>query len=471
MRNDNGYIVISVIVFASVFALILGGLTGFIFVQNSSQRIKDNRERAIQIAEAGLDYYKWHLSHFPDDLYNGQGSTSTGPYEIVYEDPEVGEIGTISLDINGEVFCGQTNSVEVVSTGWTNERPDITRTVYGKYARPSVAEYAYVINSNVWAGADRVISGPYHSNGGIRMDGTNESLVTSAVEDWICTSSFGCSPNTTQDGVFGAGPNSALWDFPIQQVDFAGIQVDLTGLKALAQSDGYYLGPSGDDGYRLDFQSNGTVNVYRIDDADGIWGYSTEDGWHGNYHYIDDETFIGNVTPPADCPIVFVEDELWIGGDINGKFTVASADLISGSNATDVLIADDIEYVNGDGEDGLTVVAEDNLLLSFFAPNNLDVEGIYIAQGGRFGRNHYTTSGSYDVPSSWDSYVLRSTFDLHGTIVSNGRVGTKWSCGGTYCSGYDTRTTTFDRDLSTSPPPLTPAFDTNYEYVEWREES
>ena len=120
--------------------------------------------------------------------------------------------------------CGFYSAIDITSTGWTHKEPSLKRVVKVKYARPSVAEYAYILNDNVWAGADREIKGKYHSNGGIRMDGENDSLVTSAKTTWQCTSSFGCSsPYEVKPGVFGDGEGGerGLWEFPVQSIDFA----------------------------------------------------------------------------------------------------------------------------------------------------------------------------------------------------------------------------------------------------------
>jgi len=99
------------------------------------------------------------------------------------------------------------------------------------------------------------------------------------------------------------------------------------------------------------------------------------------------------------------------------------------------------------------------------------LNGIFIAQKGRYGRNHYTTSGTNQVPSAYDSYVVRTQLTTVGTIVSNGRTGTQWNCGGLFCSGYETRIDSYDNRLSTSPPPFTPYTSLDYKFVEWREEN
>ena len=68
------------------------------------------------------------------------------------------------------------------------------------------------------------------------------------------------------------------------------------------------------------------------------------------------------------------------------------------------------------------------------------------------------------------SYVKRNSLEITGTIVSNGRVGTSWSCGGVFCSGYETRINSYDRKQAVDPPPLTPFVDSEYRFIEWREE-
>jgi len=112
----------------------------------------------------------------------------------------------------------------------------------------------------------------------------------------------------------------------------------------------------------------------------------------------------------------------------------------------------------------------------------MELNGIFVAQTGHFGRNHYSTS---HLPSecvawylwwcySWDTlfseYIKRDTLTMIGTIVSSGRVGTKWTSSGVYISGFNTRYNAYDRGLVIDPPPLTPETSDTYQFIEWREE-
>lgn len=463
--------IIMTLVFGAVFMMLASSLAGFVLVQKKVTRAKENREKAVQIAEAGLDRYRWFLAHYPNDL---DGPTGVLPYTTTYDDPELGLAGEYTITSSSTSACGEVQSIDIISEGATDEAPDLTRIVQGQYARPNVAEYAYIINSNVWAGGDREILGPYHSNGGIRMDGTNYSTVTSGQSSWLCTNSFGCSPNSTEDGIFGAGSNDELWSYPRSTIDFGAISVDLANMKTKAQSLGLYFarisGGNPRYGYHLILKNNRTVDVYRVTNSDRIWSYTLEDGWKQRYEAITSQTLVGNYAIPVSCGLIFVEDRVWLEGEVKGKISVAVAD-IGNPHSSDAILSGNITYTTSDGSDGLTVVADNDVIIPLLSPEDMWLYGIFIAQNGHFGRNNYTSSGSQDVPDAYDGYVQQDDLTVHGTIVSNGREGTKWTNGGTFVSGYADRFNTYDRDQATNPPPLTPYVSDDYTFIEWHEEN
>jgi len=471
IQHARGVTVMLVLVFMGVFVLITGAVTSYVFVQAKAGRAQLAREQSFQIAETGLEYYRWFLAHNPDDLTNGTGLPGPYPHEV--SDPEGGELGAASISINGNSACGVVQSVDITSEGTSNADVRFKRTLAARYARPSVAEFAFIINSNVWAGADRVISGPYHSNGGIRMDGTSNSTVTSSVENWLCTSSFGCSPSETKAGIFGSGIDSTLWSFPVPQIDFAGIAVDLAEIKTIAEERGlYFQGVSGRSerhGYHMIFLGDGTIDVYRVLNTVYAWGIHIDDieaGWQRDYHTINNESYLGNYVIPPDCGLIFVEDMLWLEGEVSGKVTIASADLLGGNFDTDIILNGNITYSGNEGEDGLTAIAERSVLVPLQVPDDMSLRGIYVAQNGYFGRNLY---------ACWYApHDKRNSLSMQGTIVSNERVGTKWGYSvsgcGTNWSGFDTRTNSYDRILATDPPPFTPNSSDNSKFILWRED-
>ncbi len=460
---------LTAIVFGAIFLTVLGALSSFVLTENKLQLHATAGSRGLAIAEAGLEYYRWHLAHYPNDLQNGTGQP--GPYTIPYEDPEGGQTGTITLAIAGNASCGQTTSIDIRSTGTPSEDTNADRTIVARYARPTVARYSYVLNSTVWAGDDRIISGPYHSNGGIRMDGTANAPVTSSLATWLCTSSFGCSPNQNKAGVWGAGPNQSLWDYPVPQVDFAGISADFSSLKTTATASGLYFPrySSGNSnqasywrGYHIIFNSNDTMTVKRVSGTTSLSATFLNPADTLDRTLISSETLYGTYAIPSECGLIFVEDNVWVEGTVSRKVTLVAANVTTTGIAPNAMLPGNLTYAATDGTDGLTLIAEKNILITPNAPATLTLNGVFIAQGGAFGRNLYSCPSSYEP---------RGTLTILGTTVSNLRTGTQWinGCGGSD-AGYQVRIDAFDRKLSTDPPPFTPNTSTDYQFVDWRQE-
>lgn len=83
-KLHTGYVVVTTLVFAGVFLLILYSLLGLVFVQYESQKQAQRSAESLQIAEAGLDWYSWYLAHNPEDL---DGPDDAMPYEHTITDP------------------------------------------------------------------------------------------------------------------------------------------------------------------------------------------------------------------------------------------------------------------------------------------------------------------------------------------------------------------------------------------------
>jgi hypothetical protein len=471
ISQKKGAITTYVIIFGTIFLLLTGGLLGFVLLQlkQSSHDLAWNR--ALEIAEAGADYYRWCLNNDAEEECQLQKD---------YKDTNGNTVGTFSLEIDSVENCGIRGKTTITSRGWDKNFPDIERTVQVMYAKSSVAEYSYLLNDNVWAGADREIRGLYHSNGGVRMDGENQSLTTSAQEEWICTSSFGCDSCPTDStpacriegsncicpGVFTTTENSQpdLFNSPVPVFDFDGITVDLAEIKNLTISSPreYYWPPSTDidanaDGYHLKFRNDGTFEVWIITGLNATYAYSLEEGWHYDYFVINNEYQYGSaISVSSTCSVIFIEDNLWIDGEIQGKITVASANLISPTEDTNIILSGNINYTTLDGSDGLALIGENNVLIPPNSPDQMELRGIFVAQKGHFGRNHYPDN-------------IKEKLEIYGAIVSNGRVGTRWSSGGQIVSGYLKRENYSDQNLIYDPPLFVPYTRTDFESVSWEE--
>src|SRR6266481_7904362 len=119
MHPRGGYLMLLAIVFGAVFLTVLGALSSYVLTENHSQSSTTGRSKGLAIAESGLEYYRWHLAHFPTDLQNGTGHA--GPYVIPYNDPEGGQTGTVTLGITGNQSCNQITSIDINSTGAPND--------------------------------------------------------------------------------------------------------------------------------------------------------------------------------------------------------------------------------------------------------------------------------------------------------------------------------------------------------------
>ncbi len=155
-------------------------------------------------------------------------------------------------------------------------------------------------------------------------------------------------------------------------------------------------------------------------------------------------------------------DHVWIEGTIPSKVTVVAANVVNAGIAPNIYLKNNILYEETDGSDGLTAIAEHNVLITPDSPTTMTLNGIFIAQGGAFGRNYY--GSPYDPKTG--------TLTILGTTVSNKRTGTKWclnqSC--TSYGGYQNRVDSYDRRIASDPPAFTPVVSTDYKFVEWREE-
>jgi hypothetical protein len=467
--NDRGSILVIVIVYTTVFAFLFTSLIGYLLSQYRWVQFTAERERALHIAEAGIEYYRWRMAHYPNDLTDGTGVP--GPYVHVFEDPESGPIGEYSLQIGGTILCGQAQVVTITSTGRTYANPDAERTVIARIARPSVADYSYIVDSNVYAGSSRTITGPYHSNGVVRMDGVNLSLVTSKINTASCadTGLGGCSG--TIQGVYGDGPNSEWWRWNQPEIPFVNFDHDFGQLEPLAQSDGIHLPKISNDvtsyGYYLVLRADRRVDIYEVD---GIWrnvvsrlpsgqalSFPELAGTINNYR-----TFIATQDIPQDCPLIYVSDRVWLEGIVSGKVTVVAND--TGAIAPDLFIQSSITYASSSVVDGLTVLAERNILLPLYIPDTMTISGIFLAQKGTYGRNLYECGACTSV-DPYRSYKERGTLNTTGTIVSKLRTGTAWTNG----QGFSIRNDNYDRNLANDPPAMTPFTSPDFRIIQWRE--
>lgn len=492
--RTKGFIVIQSLVFASIAIVIMGGLVMWAGTNIKLAKRASYREQAMQIAEAGVDYYRWHLAHAPQDFQDGTGQP--GPYTHDFVDKDGVVIGNFVLEITPPAV-GST-IVEIRSTGNVLADPSVSRTVESLLAIASFAKFAFVSSSDMRFGEGTEVFGPIHSNGGIRFDGLAHNVVSSAVASYNDPDSDDCNNNNSfgvhtcvnpddpsppasvpsRPDVFEAGRQ-----FPVPAVDFVGIASDLAQIKTDAQANGRYFAPSGALGYRILFNNvaNGadTFSVYRVNSLRstpsgcsnsqnqsgwGVWSIGTSGGA---------QTIIGTYSIPANG-LIFVEDHAWVEGTIsNSRVTVASGKFPDNpSTRTSITINNDLNYTNTNGQDVIALIAQNNINVGLYSDDTLDIDAALIAQNGRVGRYYYGTScESSGSGNEW----RRNTINLYGMIGTYGRygftyTGSNYDCGANDIgSGYCTRNISYDANLLYGPPPSFPLTSDQYEILSWEE--
>lgn len=445
--------------FSSLFLMMFGATLSFIMVQHTAVNKEVSRARALHIAEAGVNYYRWHLAHAPDDF-----STDTGLHQ--YMDPHGGVFGEFVLSVTPP----PTTSTVAILTADAHVADDssISR-VRVRYGQPSLAHYAFLTNSNVWFGDTEEISGLLHSNGGVRMDGQGDSLLTSAQETYICGPEHGCA-NEEKDGVWGTGEDPAFWQYPVEALDFGSLIVDLDDLQDLANTpDGLYLGDSGAYGYYIVFNADGTMTVNTVTAVfSPVYGYN---GSEWTYESNDKSAWSPVVgyqnIPIPNNGIIFAEDDVWVGGSLNGRAMVAAARLPDGYYPrADIYLQDNITYTAHDGTSALGLIAQQDILSVLRVPQKQEIDAALMAVNGHVFRYYYPAWSS----EPYATYAIRDMIETFGTIITNTVWTWSWvsSESGPVVSGFEETETTYDPDLTYGPPPAFPTVD-EYTFISWEQ--
>ena len=504
-KKKGGDILVSVIIFAAIAVTVITGLVNWGGELLSDIRSAATKEQAFQIAEAGIDYYRWHLAQYPTDYQDG--TATSGPYYHNFYDKNGNLIGQYALSITAPL-AGSTK-VTITSTGTTTASPTLKRVIQAALAEPSLAQYAVVASDYLRFGAGTVVNGPITSNKGIHFDGTANNIVSSAMAtytdpDWdgnpndnnsggSCTNvSYGVhtcispadpsppSAMATNTAVFTAGRQVS-----VPAVDFTGLLSNLSTLLTVADGGGSCTSapcwkPSGSLGYHMVINGS-TYTMYKVTALQSTPNNCTNDanetGWgtwsiqvNGSGTITGQSSAIGTYSFPANG-VVFVEDNLWVDGQTNGVRATIAAGFGSNGLVPNITVNNNLTY--GGSTDALGLIAQNNVSVGLLSPATLTIDAALVAENGRVGRNYYNASCVVNSTN----YYARTTLNLLGMIVTATRYGFQWtgsaySCGGSIGSigsGYCTRNITYDGNLLYSPPPDFPLASTQYQLASWKQ--
>lgn len=435
------------LVFMFMLLVIFISLTGMISRTYKQTVLQAHEEMAFQIAEGGLNYARWRFAHDEENL-------SSETREVT--DQFAGVLGSYDIDFEPQ---GGSTIVIITSVGRTASQPTKEVTLRVRYGIPSLARYTSVTNGDMWYGGE--IVGVVHANGGIRMDGESDSLMTSARETYICRPYHGCN-NEVKPGVWGSGEKEELWEFPVPAVDYNSLVLDLLEMKSLAQGTGTYYGPSGGFGYHVVFSLDNLYSIYRVTGkGPNVLSWFEETGWQNTSYDIGQQVLLETKEVPSNG-VIYTEDTLWVEGEIRDRITIAAGKFPdTPSTNVDIIINGDITYSGvRDGSRIIGAIAQRHVLIPWSgAEDVLELDGAYVAQKGRFGRRYYN-SGIHN---------LKLKMERYGMIASNLAPVTSWVDGNDeVVSGYQEGESSYDPNLLYWPPPHFPTTG-QYQFLSWEE--
>lgn len=515
MNREAGFMlptVLSIIIAVSIIsaATLMIILNNFFTV---GRNIKS--QQAFNIAEAGINYYLWHLSHNPTDYKDGKTTPATpdpqlgyGPYQHVYIDDDAVARGTFTLWIKPQ--GGGSTIVNVRAIGKVYGT-STTRTVQAQIGAASFASYALVADTPLWFGNTESASGPVHSNVGIRMDGNSDSDVTSTNATYVPPNNLG-GDNKSHPGVWCDSSittpvncntrSKTDWRYPVPSVDFNQVSSSLCTMKKAAFADyastsslanlsnactqqpttrtAAYLPRRATtynpvQGYLIQLNTNGTYDLYNVNgENDQLTPYTSA------LTLVPVAT--GIALPPSG--VIFAEDNVWVRSNptFHGRVNIGAGRLATSDDAN-IIIADDLVYSTKNGSDVIGLVAEGSVLIAPYAPPasggfNFEVDAAALSQ-----------AASVTYPSTYRTNTSRCTrgwvnnnqnFTFYGSVASRQTWTWTWfrgsSCGdsvrdtasGNYYSGIKNNTTQFDYNSQYAPPPSFPITG-GYNILSWRE--
>ncbi|PIT86540.1 MAG: hypothetical protein COU33_02560, partial [Candidatus Magasanikbacteria bacterium CG10_big_fil_rev_8_21_14_0_10_43_6] len=437
-RNKKGSSLIYILVFGSVATMIIiSGVATYALFEHQASNRKHARDMSFHIAEAGIDYYRWHLAHNPTDFQDGTGQP--GPYVHEYVDKNGTNIGFFSLEIDPPL-AGSTVAT-IRSTGWVNWQPQTTRTIQVRAGFPALTDYTFLTNANMNFSFTTEVHGQVHSNGGIRFDGTSDSWVKSARDRYQYE-------NQQHDGVWGGGGPRAFWNFPVPAIDFNAITADLGAIRDSADDGGIHLNSSGDEGWHVVFNGN-NFDLFRVTDVDcypgsGRWRFNRWNGWFWDgttYCYdVGAEVFVANHQIPENGA-VFIEDNTWVEGQVDGRVTVGVGRFPVQAPYETIYIQGNLTYAERSSDDVTGLLAQGDIIVPHDVPDTMTIDAALLSQFGVISRPYYDSD-------------LKTLANVFGSQISYAGGGWKWTNGwGNVISGFVNTNHTYDANLSYYPPP------------------
>lgn len=481
IKTQKGSMLVIALIVTGLFLTLTIGAISYGLMQLKLSKQKVAYSQALQIAEAGVNYYRWVLYHEHEEYCNNEaclGAPDYGPYgPYSYTDSSGKNIlGYYELYITPPPINGST-IVTIKSIGWLNDYPNLKRMIEVKCGIPAWSSYSTLSGNDIRFGAGTEVWGPIHSNGGIRFDGLAHNLITSSLlsyndPDHSGNNEFGvhthvltsggidddfrpleAPPNTppVRSDVFMAGRS-----FPVPTISFSLLDSYASTTLGLASQKGLVIPASGvgNYGYHINMEADDDIVIKKVTSVSGNCSSDPTS------RILLEQDYLTTSTPPNG--IIFVKDNVWIDGHIDGNRAtiLAFKEPITGNN-TDITINNSLTYTRYDGTDAIGLIAQRNINIGLYSENDLQIDAALIAKEGRVGRFAFADS---DSGSCSKAYWKRNSITINGAIATRNRYGFAWTSG----SGYAYRYLNYDNNLTFTPPPHFPTTG-EYTFISWDE--
>jgi hypothetical protein len=444
-RGERGSAMVMVILMGAIFTALAASLMAASMSESGRSGTTVKRTTALAAAEAGADDYISKLTE--DHTYfmhyvhpaeatrrdsagvtRASGQTWTGTTTWAYPNGSdawrpLGNGYEYSLQIAPPT--AGSSAVKITATGRkvgsTSDRRRLELLV-----RPAaITDFQMISNADISYGSAATTRGKIYA--GIDQSGNKHNINHSgtAYGNLYAEGSISGSP-TYKNGAKGYTSSTirSVIANPVNFNTFTGALVDLK--DAAQNSGGLYLDDSSKDGWRLTFNSAGTVTVASCKRS------GTKD--------LAEASPTCTTTTTVAVPSVgaiYVNQTVIVQGQVKGRVTVGSND--------DVIIGGNISYV-APGVDVLGMVAKNEMLVPQWVSYDLTWTAATIAQTGQ-----------------WRSW---SNDGSHGTMTFTGSTAT--NKGGSM-SMFDVRNYNYDTNLLFLQPPYFPVLTDSYTTQFYRE--
>jgi Tfp pilus assembly protein PilX len=437
IRDERGVAMLLVLFVVTLVSLIALFLINTVTGESNRSAHAVWRGASFQAAEAGIDDY---ISKLVDD--RGYFLHYVHPGEATREEPggNVVAAGTAwTYDLtwtypngsdawrqlsNGYEYSLQVTPpsaaspyVRIVATGRKAGSTTDQRVIETLVRPSSLADFYRVVNGDVGWGAGATTNGKIYANGNIDHDGT---ATANMYAEGNITGSY-----TLLNGAQTYDHNTIRTQIK-NPINFNNFLTSFVDIQRASQLGGIYLDDPSKAGWRLTFQSGGTVSVQSCLRTGGNDIADVAPTCAGATSY----------PVPANGAIYTAQNAI-VSGAVNGRVTIASND--------DIVVAGDISYVST-SDDVLGLAAKNDVVIARWVPYNLTWNASVLAQSGTW--KTYTQDGS------------------HGNMLFRGSSAT--NLGGSLTM-FQTRDYGYLPSLQYLPPPWFPTIEEAYTVVLFRE--